>query len=138
MLNYSRGQQFDLLKDLGVEAPDWQTLAKLIVTALSTLALIGAAWAWWDRHRIDPWARQREALLAALRRIGIAADAQDAPGTLARRVRERHGSAGEPLAALLETLQAQRYGREARRAPDPSLTRSFAAAARSLAATTSR
>ena len=138
VLNYSRGQQFDLLKDLGVEAPDWQTLAKLLVTALSTLALIGAAWAWWDSHRIDPWTRQREALLAALRRIGIAADAQDTPGTLARRVRERHGSAGEPLAALLETLQAQRYGREARRTPDPSLTRSFAAATRSLAATTSR
>jgi len=101
---------------------------------LSALALIGAAWAWWDRHRIDPWTRQREALQRTLRRIGVAADAQDAPATLARRVRERHGAAGEALAALIERLQAQRYGREARRTPDAALTRSFAAAAHGLAA----
>ncbi len=138
VLNYSRGQQFDLLRELGVEAPDWQTLAKLLVSALSTLALIGAAWAWWDRHRVDPWTRQREALLGILRRAGIEAGAQDAPGTLARRVRARHGTAGEPLAALIEALQAQRYGRDARRTPDPSLTRAFAAAARRLAAPVAR
>jgi transglutaminase-like putative cysteine protease len=138
VLNYSRGQQFDLLKDLGIEAPDWQTLATLLVTALSALALIGAAWAWWDRHRVDPWIRQREALLGVLRRAGIAADLHDAPGTLARRVRQRHGAAGEPLAALIDTLQSQRYGRDARRSPDPALTRSFAAAARGLAAAASR
>ncbi len=138
VLNYSRGQQFDLLRDLGVEAPDWQTLAKMLVSALSTLALTGAAWAWWDRHRVDPWTRQREAMLGALRRAGIDADAHDAPGTLARRLRARHGSAGEPLAVLLETLQAQRYGRDARRSPDPSLTRAFGAAVRRLAAPAAR
>ncbi|WP_298826142.1 DUF3488 and transglutaminase-like domain-containing protein [uncultured Piscinibacter sp.] len=132
VLNYSRGQQFDLLKDIGFDAPDWQTLAKLLVIALSTLALGAAAWAWWDRHRVDPWARQRETLLRTLRKLGVDAAAQDAPGTLAGRVRERHGAAGEPLAALLDTLQAQRYGREARRHPDPALTRTFVAAARGL------
>lgn len=132
VLNYSRGQQLEVLKDLGFDAPDWQTLAKLLVIALSTLALIGAAWAWWDRHRIDPWTRQREALQRTLRRLGIEADAHDAPATLAQRVRERLGAAGEPLAALLDTLQAQRYGRDARRQPDGALTRSFLAAARGL------
>ena len=138
VLSYSRGQQFDLLKDMGIDAPDWQTLAKLLVVALSSLALIGAAWAWWDRHRIDPWTRQRETVLRVLRRTGIDADASDAPGTLAQRVRTRHGTRGETLAALLETLQAQRYGRAARRAPDPSLTRAFNAAANGLAPTPAR
>jgi transglutaminase-like putative cysteine protease len=132
VLNYSRGQQFDVLRELGFESPDWQDLAKLLVISLSTLALAGAAWAWWDRHRVDPWMRQREALLRTLRRLDVPASAQDAPGTLARRVRERLGGAGEPLAALLDTLQAQRYGRQARRHPDASLTRSFAATARGL------
>jgi transglutaminase-like putative cysteine protease len=132
VLNYSRGQQFDVLKELGFESPDWQDLAKLMIVSLSTLALAGATWAWWDRHRVDPWTRQREALLRTLRRLGVSAAVQDAPGTLAQRVRERLGGAGEPLAALLDTLQAQRYGREARRHPDASLTRSFAAAARGL------
>jgi hypothetical protein len=133
VLNYSRGQQFDVLKELGFESPNWQDLAKLLVISLSTLALAGAGWAWWDRHRVDPWTRQREALLRALRRLGVPATPQDAPGTLARRVRERHGAAGEALAALLDTLQAQRYGRLARRHPDSALTRSFLAAARGLA-----
>lgn len=133
VLNYSRGQQLEVLKDLGFDAPDWQTLAKLLVIALSTLALIGAAWAWWDRHRVDPWTRQRETLLRTLRRLGVEADVHDAPATLAQRVRERLGAAGEPLAALLDTLQAQRYGRDARRQPDGALTRSFQAAARGLA-----
>jgi transglutaminase-like putative cysteine protease len=132
VLNYSRGQQFDVLKELGFDSPDWQDLAKLMIISLSTLALAGAAWAWWDRHRVDPWMRQREALLRTLRRLGVPAAAQDAPGTLAQRVRARHGAAGEPLAALLDTLQSQRYGREARRHPDSALTRSFAAAARGL------
>jgi len=132
VLNYSRGQQFDVLSELGFESPDWQDLAKLLVISLSTLALAGAAWAWWDRHRVDPWMRQRESLLRTLRRLGVPATAQDAPGTLARRVRERHGTAGEPLAALLDTLQAQRYGRQARRQPDSALTRAFTAAARGL------
>jgi len=138
VLNYSRGQQLEVLKDLGFDAPDWQTLAKLLVTALSSLALLGAAWAWWDRHRIDPWTRQREALLRTLRRVGVEAQAHDAPGMLARRVRERHGEAGAPLAALLDRLEAQRYGREARRAPDATLTHDFAAAARALASAAPR
>ncbi|QTN23842.1 DUF3488 domain-containing transglutaminase family protein [Rhizobacter sp. AJA081-3] len=133
VLNYSRGQQFDVLRNSGFESPNWQDLAKLLVISLSTLALAGAGWAWWDRHRVDPWTRQREALLRALRRLGVPATPQDAPGTLARRVRERHGAAGEALAALLDTLQAQRYGRLARRHPDSALTRSFLAAARGLA-----
>jgi transglutaminase-like putative cysteine protease len=134
VLNYSRGQQLDLLKDIGFRAPDWTDLALLLIGALSTLAAAGALWAWWDRRRVDPWVRQREALLASLARLGIAAAPHDAPGTLARRLREQRGSAAEPLVGLLEDLQRQRYGRDALRRPDPELTRSFLAAARALAA----
>lgn len=133
VLGYSRGQQFDLLKDLGISAPDWTDLALLLIGTMSTLALAGALWAWWDRHRVDPWVRQREALLASLARLGIAASPHDAPGTLARRLHERFGAAAAPLATLLATLERQRYGRDALRRPDTGLTRAFAAAARALA-----
>ena len=134
VLNYSRGQQLDVLKDLGFSAPGWEDLAVLLAGALSTLALTGALWAWWDRHRIDPWMRQREALLRTLRRLGIEAGAHDAPRTLAQRVRARHGPAGEALAQLLDRLEQQRYGRVARRHPDAGLTRAFATAARNVPA----
>lgn len=133
VLNYSRGQQLDMLKDLGFRSPSWEDLAMLLIGTLSTLALAGALWAWWDRHRVDPWIRQREAMLRALRTLGIAADAHDAPRTLARRVRQRFGPEAEPLAALLDRLERQRYTREARSAPDAALTREFGAAARRLA-----
>ncbi len=133
VLNYSRGEQLDVLKNLGFQSPSWEDLALLLVGALSTLALAGAAWAWWDRHRIDPWVRQREALLAALRSLGLAAHPHDPPRLLAARVRERFGTAGETLAARIDELEQQRYTRAERAEPDRSLTRAFATLARQLA-----
>lgn len=133
VLNYSRGQQFDLLERLGWRSPSWEDLALLLTAALSSLALAGAAWAWWDRHRVDPWTRQRAALLVALGRLGITAGHSDPPRALARKVRAHCGGEGEALAQLLERLEQQRFGREARRVPDASLTREFTVLSRQLA-----
>jgi hypothetical protein len=132
VLNYSRGQQLDVLKNIGFTAPDWQDLALLLIGALSALALAGAAWAWLDRHRVDPWVRQLERLKRALRSLGIAAARHEAPRTLATRVRDRLGARGEPLAAALDALEMQRYGREPASRPDAALTRRFAADSRRL------
>ena len=132
MLNYSRGQQLDLLKNLGFSSPSWEDLALLLIGALSTLALGGAVWAWWDRHRIDPWVRQMERMRDALRGLGIAAAAHEAPRVLAARVRERYGAQGEALAALLDALEQQRYGRASIPRPDTALTRRFVWHARRL------
>ena len=138
ILNYSRGQQLDVLKNLGVDAPTWEDLALLLIGALSTLALGGAAWAWFDRHRIDPWVRQLERIRRILRGLGIAAAGHDPPRTLAARVRATLGAPGEPLAAELDALEAQRYGRAGSRWPDPALTRRFAGASRRLKASLAR
>jgi len=132
VLNYSRGQQLDLLKSLGVHSPSWEDLAMLTIGALSTLALGGAAWAWWDRHRIDPWVRQMERMRDALRGLGIAAAAHEAPRVLAARVRERYGAQAESLAALLDALEQQRYSRASIVRPDTALTRRFVWHARRL------
>ena len=132
VLNYSRGQQLDVLKSLGVRSPSWEDLALLLISALSTLALAGAAWAWWDRHRIDPWVRQMDRMRAALRRLDIAAAPHDAPRALAARVRERYGPPGESLAVLLDALERQRYSRANIPRPDTALTRRFVWLARRL------
>jgi transglutaminase-like putative cysteine protease len=113
VLNYSRGQQLDLLKNLGFNSPSWEDLALLLIGTLSTLALLGAGWAWWDRHRQDPWQRQARQLRAALQRVGLAALPHDTPRGLAAAVEARFGPRGAPLAALLRTFDAQRYGRDA-------------------------
>ena len=134
VMNYSRTQQFDLLERLGFRSPGWEDLALLLIGAIATLALGAAAWAWWDRRRIDPWQRQMQALRAALQRAGIVAAPHEAAGTLARRVRSRFGNAGEALAALLETLERQRYDIGARTRPDRVLTRQSVQLVRALAA----
>ncbi|MEP7303223.1 MAG: DUF3488 and transglutaminase-like domain-containing protein [Caldimonas sp.] len=138
VLNYTRGQQLEVLKNVGFSAPGWEDLAYLLIGSLSSLALAGAAWAWFDRHRVDPWVRQLERMKSALRLLGIPAASHDAPRALAARVRERLGAAGEPLAAALDTLEAQRYSRAGARHPDPRLTRRFGAESRRLRTTLAR
>ena len=132
VLSYSRGRQLDVLKSIGFTSPSWEDLALLLVEALSVLALAGAAWAWLDRHRVDPWVRQLERMRRALRSLGLDAAAHEAPRTLAGRVRGRLGTAGEGLATMLDRLEAQRYGRSAAKRPDPALTRTFTTLTRQL------
>ena len=138
VLNYSRGQQLDVLKKVGFSSPGWEDLALLLIGALSALALAGAVWAWFDRHRIDPWVRQLDRMKRALRSLGVPAALHDAPRTLAARVRERLGAAGELLAAALDALEAQRYGRANVKHPDAALTRRFTAESRRLRSSLAR
>jgi transglutaminase-like putative cysteine protease len=138
VLNYTRGQQFDVLKNIGFQSPGWEDLALLLIGTLSTLALAGAAWAWFDRHRVDPWVRQLERIKRALRAAGLPAAPHEAPRTLAGRVRQRFGSAGEALAAALDTLESQRYGRSGARRPDPALTRLVGTESRRLRTSAAR
>jgi transglutaminase-like putative cysteine protease len=133
VLNYSRGQQLDLLKDIGFSAPSWEDLALLLIGALSSLSLAGAGWAWWERRRVEPWARELARLRAALRPLGIDAGLHESPGAIGKRVASRFGGAGAALAELLARLELQRYGRDAQRDPPSGLLRALRAEARRLA-----
>ncbi|GLS96923.1 transglutaminaseTgpA domain-containing protein [Piscinibacter gummiphilus] len=137
VLNYSRGQQLDALARLGIESPSWQDLAKLLVLTLSGLALVGVAWAWWDRQRQDPWQRQAAAVAGQLRRLGLPALPHQPPRQLAGEVREKFGPPGEPLAALLMVAEHQRYGRAALARPSRAWLATLRTEARRLLRTTS-
>ncbi len=132
VLGYSRGQQFDLLRALGFESPDWQALASTLIALLCSAALGGAAWAWWDRHRQDPWQRLQRRVQARLQQLGVPVQPHHAPRTRAALVREALRERGEALAELLEAQDRQRYGEPPRKA-DGRWWRQFAAAARTLA-----
>ena len=132
VLQYSRGHQFELLRGIGFSAPSWEDLTLLLIGLLSALALIGAAWAWRDRRRIDPWVRQMEQVRRCLVSIGVPAESHDPPRALAMRARDRHGSAAEAIVVLLALLEEQRYGRRSARRPDAALTRRFRREARRL------
>jgi len=135
VLNYSRTDQFDLLKRLGVSAPNWADLALMLVGLFSAAALAGAAWALWDRNHQDPWQRLHGRVRKALAAHGIAAAPHDAPRTLAARVRDELGERGLALARELDTLDRGRYGRGGHRRPDPHWWRGFARAAAALSRT---
>ena len=110
VLNYSRGQQFDLLRSLGFASPDWQDLATSLIGLLCTASLAGAGWAWWDRRRQDPWQRLQARVMARLQRLGVTVQMHQAPRERAARVRAALGARGEALAQQLEALDRQRYG----------------------------
>ncbi|MBL8342995.1 MAG: DUF3488 domain-containing transglutaminase family protein [Rubrivivax sp.] len=113
VLSYSRAQQFDFMRALGFTAPSWQDLATLLVGTLCALTLAGAAWAWYDRHRQDPWMRLTRQVQQRLAALGVAVQPHEPPRTRAQRVRERLGTAGEAVAAQLEALDRLRYAEQA-------------------------
>jgi hypothetical protein len=129
VLNYSRAQQFRLLENLGVAMPNWNDLAIALIGLLCTLSLAGAGWALWDRHRQDPWQRLQRRIAARLAQLQVPVQPSDAPRTRARRVREALGSAGEPIAAALEAIDAARYGAPGRARAERDWWRRFEAAA---------
>lgn len=129
VLNYSRTRQFDLLRGLGVEAPSWHDLAYVLIGLLSAVSLGGAGWALWDRHRQDPWQRLQRRVAERLARLGVAVAPHEPPRTRAAHVRAALGEAGEAVAAALERLDAERYGRPGHHRPGAAWWREFSAAA---------
>lgn len=128
VLNYSRQNQFDLLKRLGFERADWTSLGQALAGVILVLAGAGAAWIRWSSRPHDAWSRQRARIAARLRHCGIEPPAHTSPAAWARALRERHGANAEPAAQWLERLERSRYARDT---PAPPW-REFRAAARLL------
>ncbi len=134
VLSYARGQQFDLMKALGFEAPSWQDLAVLLTLLLCGAALAGAGWAWWDRRRQDPWQRLQQRVQARLRTLGVTVHAHHPPRARAALVRDTLGPRGAALADTLDALDAARYAQAGPAAPPQrAWWQGFQAAARALA-----
>ncbi|MBI3369427.1 MAG: DUF3488 domain-containing transglutaminase family protein [Burkholderiales bacterium] len=118
VMSYSRSRQFDLLEALGLQSPDVLDLAKVLIGVLSAAALAGAAWAWADRRRQDPWQRLHKHLCAGLVALGVPALPHHDPRRLAALLRHRFDeAAATPLASLLDALDRSRYGPANQRLP---------------------
>lgn len=110
VLNYTEGQQLNLLKNLGFSSPSWADLAYVLIGIVVLVSLAGAGWQLWERQQHDPWLRllqrARERLLAA----GLP-DAAPTPRALADQVRRHFGDTGfgHSVTQWLIRLEAQRY-----------------------------
>lgn len=116
VLNYTQSRQLDLLRALGIEAPDWQDLGRLLAALVVLASLGGAGWTLWDRRQHDPWLRLLHKARERLRAAGLAVPPQAAPRQLAQLLVQLPAAAAEPqpLALLrdwLLRLEAQRYAR---------------------------
>lgn len=135
VLGYSRKDQFDLLRSLGVPTPSWEALADLLIGLLAGAAVAGAGWAAWDRRRQDPWQRLQQRIQHQLGRLGVNVAPHDPPRRRASATRAALGERGEVLARALEALDAQRYGQPGPPRPQPGWWRHFARAAQRARAT---
>lgn len=109
VLNYSRGSQLDLLKQLGFESPGWEDLSLLLLALVVGTSAAGAAWAAWERQRQDPWLRAYRGMRRRLAQAGLDSADHVPPRTLARLALARWGEAGVPLAECLQQMDAIRY-----------------------------
>ena len=109
VLNYSSGLQFDLLRQLGVQTPNWQDLLYALSGLLVLGGLAGAGWALLDRARQDPWLRLQRKVQVQLAAIGVAVQASDAPRARAAKVRAALGAEGQGVAEQLDALDHLRY-----------------------------
>ena len=140
VLGYSRSRQFSLLQALGVKDPSWQDLASLLIGVLCMASLAGAAWAWHDRRRQDPWQRLQRRVLLQLQRLGVPVLPHHPPRQRAQLVLQHLGARGAALAQVLNELDQQRYGARAAEVsrhktsalPQAHWWRRFKAAARAL------
>jgi protein-glutamine gamma-glutamyltransferase len=129
VLGYSRQQQFDLLQRLGLQSADWTGLVLALAWIASGAAVAGAAWAWWDRRRQDPWQRLHRRVRRRLQLLGVESQPHHPPRTLAAAVRHTLGDGGEALARQLDTLDRLRYAGGGTRTPPRRWWRGFAAEA---------
>ena len=116
VLNYSQGKQLDLLRQLGMSAPDWTDLAYLLAGLFSSVSLIAALWAWWERRQHDPWLLAYARIVRTLNRAGADAAETWPPLTLAHYLHQHLGLAAQGLMTALRELDAQRYGPQIGRA----------------------
>ncbi|NML17499.1 DUF3488 and transglutaminase-like domain-containing protein [Azohydromonas caseinilytica] len=110
LLRYSRADQFQLLRRLGIEAPSTRTLLRLLGGLLALVGVIGAVVAARGLRRPrDPWQRLQLRLARALARLGIDKAPHETPRALAARVRQRLGAEGAQVEAELLALETLRY-----------------------------
>ena len=117
VLNYTQSRQFDLLRQLGLQATDWTDLLRALVAVVVGAAALGALWTLWERQQADPWLRLLEQARRRLRRAGMPVANHSTPRQLAQLLPTHLTPPNRAaLQRWLMALETQRYA--AAPAPD--------------------
>lgn len=110
VLSYTSDQQLNLLKNMGFEAPDWASLAVIMIIGASLATALAGAWLVWDAPRRDPWQRLFSRAQAALRKQGVQSSPSDGARALATRLANQANFANaHAWRDWLLALEALRY-----------------------------
>jgi transglutaminase-like putative cysteine protease len=112
VLNYTQGQQLQLLRNIGFASPSWEDLIYLLAGLLVLTSLAGTAWALWERSRQDPWLRLLQTASAHLQKAGIDVTRNSPPRRMAEQLTRQLGADDPGTQAVrdwLLRLEAQRY-----------------------------
>lgn len=111
VLNYTQGQQLNLLKHLGFHHPSWTDLTTVLMGIVVLVSLAGAAWQRWERQQHDPWLRLLQRCQRRLQAAGLGAPPAATPRALAAQAQQRFGDTdfSHRLTQWLIRLEALRY-----------------------------
>ncbi len=111
VLNFTQGEQLNLLKSLGFETPSWTDLAYVLIGVVVAVSLAGAGWTLWERQQHDPWLRLLQKGRSRLIASGLRVPPQQTPRALATQVRQHFGDSPftQSVTRWLIQLEAQRY-----------------------------
>jgi hypothetical protein len=112
VLNYTQSKQLNLLRNMGFDSPSWEDLGYVLLGLLTSAALAGAAWSYWERSQHDPWLRLLGRVRRRLRRQGLEVPAYMPPRQIATLVTTKFGPNARPLEGWLLRLESQRYSRD--------------------------
>ena len=106
VLSYTSEKQFNLLKNIGFESPDWASLAVIMIVVAALATALAGAWMVYDKPRRDPWQRLYARAQSQLVKQGLAVTAADAPrGLAARALSLANGSAWQRWLLDMEALR---------------------------------
>lgn len=112
VLNYSRSDQFELLRRLGWQQPDWQALGQLAAAVIAALAAGAAAWAAWQARPHNAWTRRRQWLARELQKLGLPVQMHQGPRHWAGLLYAGFGDSARELITLLMHMEQQRYAKD--------------------------
>lgn len=111
VLNYSQERQFDLLKNIGFNAPSWEDLAYILIGLVVVVSAAGGLWTLWERRQHDPWLRLLHRVHRRMATLGCHTTPATTPRQLAQWLHTHYAQAAETPAVMqwLNTFEAWRY-----------------------------
>jgi transglutaminase-like putative cysteine protease len=109
VLGYNPQRQRDLLRNLGMGSPDWQTMTAWLATLCGVLMLALTAWAVAQRRRLEPSLRLWNRFSDRLGRRGLARRGEEGPRDYARRIAAALPQRRQEILAIAELYETLRY-----------------------------